>query len=156
MVALSGQHMEAAIVLEAVHVVDVQSCTAPIVCPISCAMTFHSVEVLAMTLAPLTVWVPWAIASFSHNCPSHAKPTEAPVSQVVNNVQRAFESLFRVPRHAENKLRRSSIVWLLVHGTFHSAVDGAVPGQVASLMTSEDKPSVMLNVFSNKLELEYS
>lgn len=146
--------MDAAIVLAVVHAVDVQSCTAPIVCPISCAMTFHSVEVLATTFAPLTVCVSWIIASFSQSCPSHAKPTEGPVSHVVNNVHRAFESLFRVPLQAENMLRRVSIVTLLVHGTFQGAVAGADPGQLASLIMRDDKPRVMLKVLSNKLELE--
>lgn len=55
-VVLSGQHIDAAaILLDAEQVGPVQSCTAPMVWPISCAMTFHSVEVLAITLAPLTV-----------------------------------------------------------------------------------------------------
>lgn len=43
----------------------------------------------------------------------------------------------------------------VLHGTFQSAVDGAVPGQEASLRTRADKPRVILKVLSNKLELEY-
>lgn len=154
-VALNGQHCDADTVLLAAHVVLVQSCTAPIVCPISWAITFHSVDVLAITLAPLTVDVSCVCASITHSCPSQAKPTDAPVSQVVRSVHSAFESE-RVPRQAEKRFSRSSIVTLLEQGTFHSAVDGAVPGQFASVMTSVERPSVMLNVLSNKSELPAS
>lgn len=155
MVALNGQHCDADTVLLAAHVVLVQSCTAPIVCPISWAITFHSVDVLAITLAPLTVDVSCVCASITHSCPSQAKPTDAPVSQVVRSVHSAFESE-RVPRQAEKRFSRSSIVTLLEQGTFHSAVDGAVPGQFASVITSVERPSVMLNVLSNKFELPAS
>jgi hypothetical protein len=51
----SGQHCCAATVVPSLHVELVQSCTAPNVCPTSCAMTSHSVFVLTMTLAPDTV-----------------------------------------------------------------------------------------------------
>jgi hypothetical protein len=51
----SGQHCCAATVLPSAHVESTQSCTAPKVCPTSCAMTSHSVFVLTITLAPDTV-----------------------------------------------------------------------------------------------------
>lgn len=43
----------------------------------------------------------------------------------------------------------------VLQGTFQSAVDGAVSGQVALLKKKADKPRVILKVLSNKLELEY-
>jgi len=39
------------------------------------------------------------------------------------------------------------------HGTFHFDPSGAVPGQLALLITSCERPSVMLKVFSYKSDL---
>lgn len=57
-VLLRGQHCCAATVCPSLQVDDVQSWTAPKVCPVSWARTCHSVLVLTTTLAPLTVSLP--------------------------------------------------------------------------------------------------
>ena len=54
----SGQHCCAATAVLLAQVEEVQSWTAPNVCPVSWATTSHSVAVRATTFAPLTVSEP--------------------------------------------------------------------------------------------------
>jgi len=58
----SGQHCDALTACELAHVCDVQSCTAPKVWPVSCAMICHSDAPCALmtTFAPdtVSVWLP--------------------------------------------------------------------------------------------------
>lgn len=61
---------------------------------ITYAITCHSVEVLATTFAPETVWTPPVLeveflesAFTTQACPNQAKPTADPVLQFVSRVQ---------------------------------------------------------------------
>ena len=156
-VELRGQHMEAEAELPT-QVEAVQSWTAPMVWPISWAITLHSVDVRATTLTPLTKEPSseLVVASLWQSWPSHARPTDEPVSQVVRRVHRARLSLERWPLHWENRFRRVSMVVLSLQGTFHLVASGAVAGQLALLMTSCERPRVMLKVLSYRFDLNRS
>lgn len=154
--ALRGQHCCAATVLPSLQVVDVQSCTAPKVWPVSWAMTCHSVEVRTTTLAELTVSLPDeeddVVAVLTQAWPNHASPTADPVAQVLSKVQYAFVSL-RSPRQPE---KRFSLSWIVVvpQAIFQGADAGAVAGHAASLMVRFCSPSVMLKLSSYCTEAE--
>lgn len=91
------------------HVSEVQSWTAPKLCPISWATTCHSVRLFVATEVPDTVpWDPWSLACLTQSCPSQATPTSCPVGQPDMSAHRPAWSFARwAPRHLLNADSRS-------------------------------------------------
>lgn len=80
--------------------------------------------------------------------PNHANPTDVPVGQFVNWVQKAKPSEDRCPLHADSMFKRSSIVLLVVQALFHGVASEATTGHVSLLTINWLNPRVMLKLFS--------
>ena len=103
---------------------------APKLCPISCAMTCHSVRPAVETAVPETTDGLEPDAVCWQSVASQAMPTSEPVGQPLMRCHRPAPSSPLSPRHWEKRDRRSLRVTESEHATFQGASDGAVLGQL--------------------------
>ena len=103
---------------------------APKLCPISCAMTCHSVRPAVDTAVPDTTDGLDPDDDCWQSVASHATPTSEPVGQPLMRCQRPAPSLPLSPRHWEKMDSRSLSVTESEHATFQGASDGAELGHL--------------------------
>ena len=103
---------------------------APKLCPISCAITCHSVRPAVETAVPDTMDGDEPEDVCWQSVASHAIPTSEPVGQPLMRCQRPAPSSPLSPRHCEKSERRSLSVVDSEQATFQGAEAGAVLGHL--------------------------